>query len=174
MADSTRQSLTDRVIAAVVPDSLKSSGTVSHQQARGAVDKVQATLEPESEKSYLQQAADKLRGLTESSSLPASASDMGGSDTSTDPRTEPRGDTRGHMPLMQAMSSVRPGADMSAAIVPGTPGSEGQPMAVPEGAYAPSGNFWEKQRECKEEGMVEKAKKMMGFGGGSSSSSSQD
>ncbi|ORZ33634.1 hypothetical protein BCR44DRAFT_1437851 [Catenaria anguillulae PL171] len=68
MSDTTRQSLSDRISAAITPDSLKDESTVTQQRARGGLDSVQAKAQPDSEKSYIQTAADKMRDLTENPS----------------------------------------------------------------------------------------------------------
>ncbi|KAI9189926.1 hypothetical protein H9P43_001359 [Blastocladiella emersonii ATCC 22665] len=65
MSDTTRQSLSDRAKAAAMPQGMKDDSTIMQEKARGAADTAQAHLEPESEKSYMQKAADSIRDMTE-------------------------------------------------------------------------------------------------------------
>ncbi|KAI9222148.1 hypothetical protein BC828DRAFT_338444, partial [Blastocladiella britannica] len=61
-SDTSRQSLTDRAHGVAVPQAFKSDQDIAQEQMRGKADKAQAAMQPESEKSYIQQAADKVRG----------------------------------------------------------------------------------------------------------------
>ncbi|KAG9036579.1 hypothetical protein FRB95_008413 [Tulasnella sp. JGI-2019a] len=62
MSDTGRQSITDKIGAAVKPDSEKSTTEHIGDTLKGKADDVGASAQPESEKSYIQQATDALTG----------------------------------------------------------------------------------------------------------------
>ncbi|KAG8849335.1 hypothetical protein FRB96_000871 [Tulasnella sp. 330] len=62
MSDTGRQSLTDKIGAAIKPDSEKSTTEHVGDTVKGKADNVGSTVQPESEKSYIQQAADTITG----------------------------------------------------------------------------------------------------------------
>ncbi|KAL0960696.1 hypothetical protein HGRIS_005721 [Hohenbuehelia grisea] len=62
MSDTGRQSLTDKVTAAVKPDSEKSTTEHLGDKVKGKSDNVGSSAQPDSEKSYTQQIGDKLTG----------------------------------------------------------------------------------------------------------------
>ncbi|KAH9978711.1 heat shock protein 9/12-domain-containing protein [Lactifluus volemus] len=62
MSDNGRQSLTDKVSAAVKPDSEKSNMEHIGDKLKGAVDSAAEKLQPNSNKSTPQQVSDSLSG----------------------------------------------------------------------------------------------------------------
>ncbi|KAL0960695.1 hypothetical protein HGRIS_005720 [Hohenbuehelia grisea] len=62
MSDHGRQSITDKISAAVKPDSSKTTTEHFGDMIKGKSDNAAATMEPRSEKSYTQKIADKLTG----------------------------------------------------------------------------------------------------------------
>ncbi|KAG8849336.1 hypothetical protein FRB96_000872 [Tulasnella sp. 330] len=62
MSDTGRESITNKVGAAVKPDSEKSTTEHLGDTVKGKADNVAGSAQPESEKSYVQQASDALSG----------------------------------------------------------------------------------------------------------------
>ncbi|KAG8882716.1 hypothetical protein FRB97_007856 [Tulasnella sp. 331] len=62
MSDTGRQSITDKIGAAVKPDSEKSTTEHLGDTAKGKADNVGSTVQPESEKSTMQKITDTLTG----------------------------------------------------------------------------------------------------------------
>ncbi|KAG9002597.1 hypothetical protein FRB94_005854 [Tulasnella sp. JGI-2019a] len=62
MSDTGRQSITDKIGAAVKPDSEKSTTEHISDTVKGKADNVGSGAQPESEKSYVQQATDAITG----------------------------------------------------------------------------------------------------------------
>ncbi|KAF8586294.1 hypothetical protein K439DRAFT_1341322 [Ramaria rubella] len=62
MSDQSRQSFTDKASSAMKPDSQKSGLEQAKDKAKGLADSAASTLQPESQKSTTQQAGDKLSG----------------------------------------------------------------------------------------------------------------
>ncbi|EJF65551.1 hypothetical protein DICSQDRAFT_166560 [Dichomitus squalens LYAD-421 SS1] len=68
MADSGRQSFTDKMGASAKPDSQKSMTEQLSDTAKGAYDSMASSMQPESEKSYTQKAGDAMSGNSNESS----------------------------------------------------------------------------------------------------------
>ncbi|KAG9002598.1 hypothetical protein FRB94_005855 [Tulasnella sp. JGI-2019a] len=62
MSDTGRESITDKVGAAVKPNSEKSTTEHLSDSVKGKADNVAGSAQPESEKSYVQQASDAVSG----------------------------------------------------------------------------------------------------------------
>ena len=62
MSDAGRQSFTDKVGAAVKPDSEKTTTEHFGDKFHGKMDNAKGTMEPQGEKSYTQKAADTVTG----------------------------------------------------------------------------------------------------------------
>ncbi|KAH7108312.1 heat shock protein 9/12-domain-containing protein [Auriculariales sp. MPI-PUGE-AT-0066] len=62
MSDLGRQSWTDKAEAAIKPDSQKTTGEHFGDMAKGKVDNLAGSAQPQGEKSYGQKAADTLTG----------------------------------------------------------------------------------------------------------------
>ncbi|KAL7754098.1 hypothetical protein RI367_000078 [Sorochytrium milnesiophthora] len=67
MSDTGRQSLSERVMNAITPDSAKKDSEILGQNVKGKLDKGAGYVEPEGEKSFTQKAADTIRDATEGS-----------------------------------------------------------------------------------------------------------
>ncbi|KAL0960698.1 hypothetical protein HGRIS_005723 [Hohenbuehelia grisea] len=66
MSDHGRQSITDKISAAVKPDSSKTTTEHFGDKIKGKSDNAAATMEPRNEKSYTQKLGDKLTGNSHS------------------------------------------------------------------------------------------------------------
>ncbi|KAI0730364.1 heat shock protein 9/12-domain-containing protein [Fomitopsis betulina] len=62
MSDNARQSFTDKMGAAIKPDSEKTTTEHLGDKFKGKSDSAASTLEPESQKSYSQKIGDSLSG----------------------------------------------------------------------------------------------------------------
>ncbi|KAG1752955.1 heat shock protein 9/12-domain-containing protein [Suillus lakei] len=62
MADTGRQSMTDKAASTVKPDSQKSMTEQAGDKVKGVSDSVASTLQPQSEKSTTQKAGDTMSG----------------------------------------------------------------------------------------------------------------
>ncbi|KAG2074625.1 hypothetical protein BDR04DRAFT_1048363 [Suillus decipiens] len=62
MADTGRQSMTDKAAASMKPDSQKSMAEQAGDKVKGMSDSIASSIQPQSEKSTTQKAGDTLSG----------------------------------------------------------------------------------------------------------------